>query len=101
MNWNKFSVRENKRKITNRKNQPQGQKAILYYLVAIYIGYMGYSVLHNRLSGDNTMSYPLAIIITSVFVIGAGWIVWYATRGLKNDLKQSDIEVAVEEEEQD
>ncbi|MGB8451465.1 MAG: hypothetical protein WCD89_03960 [Anaerocolumna sp.] len=90
-----------KRKERNRKNRPVGQKAILYYLVALYIGYMGYSILHNRLSGDDTMSYPLAIAITSVFVIGAAWVVWYATRGLINDSKNSEIEITGKEEEQD
>ncbi len=55
-------------------------KGILYCLVAVYIGYMGYSILSSRLKGDATLSYPLAILFTSVLVIGAVWIFWYGVR---------------------
>lgn len=55
-------------------------KGILYCLVAVYIGYMGYSILNSRLKGDATLSYPLAILFTSVLVIGAVWIFWYGVR---------------------
>jgi hypothetical protein len=98
MNWNKFSIKRNTNNENAIKGHQGGQKAILYYLVAIYIGYMGYSILHNRLSGDNTMSYPLAIILTSVFIIGAAWVAWYATKGLKYNLKQSETDETEKEE---
>ena len=67
------------------------QRALLYYLVALYIGYCGYSIMSNRLAGDNTMSYPLAILLTVVLLIGAVIVALYATRRMKVELKQNKI----------
>jgi len=52
-------------------------KGILYYLIAVYIGYMGISILRNRINGDDTMSYPLAVFFSLIFILGAVWVFWY------------------------
>ena len=80
MNRNEFRNGESKKNGNDFNGQRNGNKGILYCLVAIYIGYMGYSILSNRLRGDDTLSYPLAILFTSVLVIGAVWIFWYGVR---------------------
>lgn len=81
--------------------QSAGLRAILYYLVAIYIGYMGYSIMKNRLAGDDTMSYPLAILLTSILMIGAVGVAFYATKRMKYESKQSEKQIADKEEERD
>jgi hypothetical protein len=76
MSWNKFWVREDGKEYDEVRRRSAGQRAVLYYLVAVYIGFMGYSILKNRFGGDNTMSFPLAIILASILIIGALWIAW-------------------------
>lgn len=80
MNRNEFRNGESKKNRNDFNGQRNGNKGILYCLAAIYIGYMGYSILSSRLKGDDTLSYPLAILFTSVLVIGAVWIFWYGVR---------------------
>ena len=97
MKWNNIFNRETSKEKKEYSRPGDGSKAILYYLVAIYIGYMGYSILHNRLTGDDTLSYPVAILFTSVFAIGAAWIVWYATK-LRKNASAAEIQVDTIEE---
>ena len=91
MKWNKLWDGESKKNKKDFREQRDGNRGIPYYLVAIYIGYMGYSILHNRLTGDETLSYPLAIFLTSIFVIGAAWIIWYAVKLRKNQATENEI----------
>lgn len=98
MNWNNFLIRNEGKNCDDSKRRNAGQRALLYYLVALYIGYMGYSIMNNRLSGDDTLSYPLAIFFTSVLIIGAVFIAWFATKRMKNESKQSENETAEKEE---
>lgn len=97
--WNKFLIREEEKEYDEARRRSANQRAVIYYLVALYIGYMGYSIMNNRLTGDDTMSYPLAILLTSLLVIGAVWIMWYATKRVKNEWKQSSTGVSKKEEE--
>ena len=77
------------------------QRAIIYYMVALYIGYLGCSIMKNRLEGDDTMTYPIAIIVSSVLILGALWVLWYATKQMKNDNKQSENLITDKEEERE
>lgn len=99
MKWNKFWVKEAGKEYDEARRQAAGQKAVLYYLAALYIGYMGYSILNNRLSGDDTLTYPIAILLTLAFMLGAIWIAWYATRRMKNEFDNSVIESENQEDE--
>lgn len=101
MNWNKFWVKEEGKEYDDGRRRSAGQKAVLYYLVALYIGYMGYSIMNNRLTGDDTMSYPLAIVLAALLVIGAIFVAWYATKRMKNEFRNSEIVSSGKEEEQD
>lgn len=101
MNRNIFWVREGGKQYDENKRRSAGQRAVIYYLTSLYIGYMGYSIMKNRLAGDDTMSYPLAIILTSILIAGAIFIIWYATRRMKNEFKQSEIISAGKEEEKE
>jgi arginine exporter protein ArgO len=100
MSWNIFA-RDAGKQYDENKRLSAGRKAVIYYLAALYIGYMGYSILNNRLAGDDTMSYPLAVILTALLVIGAIFVAWYATISLKKEFKQSELEPAGKEERQD
>lgn len=99
MDWNHIRIREAGKKYDENKRRSAGQKAVIYYLVALYIGYMGYSVMSNRLSGDAAMSYPLAAVLASILIIGAGFVAWYATKRMRSELKQSEIITDGKEEE--
>ncbi len=83
------------------KQRKTGDRAILYYLVAIYIGYMGYLVLKNRLSGDETLSYPIAIAAASVLITGAAGIICYALIQTRKRAEQEKKEQCQEEKEPD
>lgn len=100
MGFHKFWVKEEGKEYDDARRRSAGQRAALYYLVALYIGYMGYRILHNRLLGDTTMSIPLAITLTSVLIIGALWVVWYATRYMKREFEKSVLEDKNQETEQ-
>ncbi len=80
------------------KQSKTGDRTILYYLVAIYIGYMGYLVLKNRLSGDETLPFPIAIAASSVLIIGAVGIICYAVVQNRKSGKQKKIEQCQEED---
>lgn len=101
MNFTKFWVKEDGKEYDEVRRRAAGQKAILYYLVALYVGYMGYSILNNWLSGDRTISYALLIVLTAALFIGAIWVAWYATKRMKNEFKLSEIKAANKEESQD
>lgn len=60
-------------------------KSIIYYLVAAYIGYMAFGILNNRIHGDGTMSWPVAIIFTVILSVGSIGIIVYATRLMKKE----------------
>lgn len=72
---------------SDMRHQRTGSSSAIYYLVALYLGYLGYSIMNNRLSGDDTMSYPLAIIFTCIFIIAAVFIAFYATKQIRNEIK--------------
>jgi threonine/homoserine/homoserine lactone efflux protein len=97
MNFKKFWNGENKKSHNDFNGQSNGNKGILYCLVAIYIGYMGYSILSNRLRGDDTLSYPLAILFTLVLVIGALWIFWYGVRVRKNSSGENPLKEEIKD----
>lgn len=98
MGW-KFWIKEDGKEYDEDKRRSASQRAVLYYLVAVYVGYMGYSILKNRLTGDDTMTYPVAIAVTSVLFIGAFWVVWYATKRMKCEYENSVIETGKNDEE--
>jgi hypothetical protein len=98
MNLHNLWNRNGGKKQDDIKRRASGQRAALYYLVALYIGYMGFCVMKNRLAGDDTMTYPLAVILSSALFIGAVFVAWYATRRMKRELKQSMTETAGNEE---
>lgn len=77
-----------------RKGQ---QKAVLYCLLAFYIGFMGYSILKNRLMGETAISFPLAAAISALFIAGAGGIIWYAAKLIRNSRRQADKDLEKEE----
>ncbi len=83
------------------KQSKTGNRTILYYLVAIYIGYMGYLVLKNRLSGDETLPFPIAIAAAFILIIGAVGIICYAAIQNRKSEKQKKIEQCQEEDTQD
>lgn len=58
-------------------------KSIVYYLVAAYIGYMAFGIINNRIHGDDTMSWPIAIIFTAILASGALGVIVYATKLMK------------------
>lgn len=74
-------------------------KPILYYLVAFYIGYMGCLILKNRFTGDETLSYPLAVAIASVLLLGAAGIICYTFMGTRNKEEEKGKEESLEEKE--
>jgi cytochrome bd-type quinol oxidase subunit 2 len=98
MKWNRFWIREDGKQYDEERRRRAGQKAALYYLVAFYIGYMGFSIMKNRFAGDTTMSYPLAVILASVLLLGAIWVAWYAMKQMKNEYRQSEIKITGNEE---
>jgi TRAP-type C4-dicarboxylate transport system permease small subunit len=87
-----------KNRNTVTKHQKTRQRSALYYLVALYIGYLGYSIMNNRLSGDDTLSYPIAIMFTCLYVLGAVLIALYATKQIRDDFKAEKEAVGKEEE---
>ncbi len=91
MNFNRFFCREDGAEYDDARRRAAGQKAVIYYLVALYIGYMGYCILSNRLAGDDTMSYPVAITLTFALVAGAFWVAWYATRRMRKEFRDSKL----------
>lgn len=100
MSFNKFWIKEAGVEYDEARRRAAGQKAIIYYLVALYVGYMGYSIMSNRLSGDDTMSFPLATALTLVLIIGALGVAWYATKRMRNEFINSKIEDTNKEEKQ-
>jgi predicted branched-subunit amino acid permease len=100
MSRGNFWIREDGKKYDDNKRRNAAQRAGIYYLVAIYVGYMGYSILYNRLIGDDTMTYPLAIILASLLIAGAIFVAWYATRRMKSELEASEIVPEDEKEDQ-
>jgi hypothetical protein len=92
MKWYKFWVREEGKEYDEARRRSAGQRAVIYYLVALYVGYMGFSILKNRLTGDGTMTYPLAILMTLLLLAGAIWVAWYATNWMKKEFEKSVIE---------
>lgn len=90
MNWNNLWIRNDGRKYDSAKVRNAGQRTVIYYLVALYVGYLGYSIISNRLAGDDTMSYPVAIIFSSVLIIGAIFVAFSATKRMRNELKQEE-----------
>lgn len=100
MGFHKFWVKEEGKEYDDARRRSAGQRAVIYYLVALYIGYMGYRIINNRLTGDDTMSYPLAITLTSVLIIGALWVAWYATRFMQREFDKSVLENENQETEQ-
>ena len=100
MKFNRFWIKEDGVEYDDTRRRAAGQKAIIYYLVALYIGYMGFNIISGRLSGDDTMSYPLAIGITVAFFAFAIWIIWYATKRMKSEFEKSKIIEDKKEEEQ-
>lgn len=101
MRWYTFWVREDGKQYDENKRRSAGQRGVIHCLAALYIGYMGYSIMNNRLAGDETMSYPLAIILTSLLIAGAVIVVWQATRRMMKEFKQSEIISAGNEEEKE
>lgn len=82
---------------SNKSKKDLGERdwyrGILYYLLAIYIGYMGISILGNRINGDDTMSYPIAIFFALIFVVGAIWVFWYGFGLRKEEVSDSNVEI--------
>lgn len=77
-------------------------KSIIYYLVAAYIGYMAFGILNNRIKGDDTMSWPVAIIFTVVLASGALGVIVYATKLMKKEKSQTEDNIeCVEEKDSD
>lgn len=72
-------------------------KSIIYYLVAAYIGYMAFGILNNRIHGDDTMSWPVAIIFTVVLASGAIGVICYATRLMEKTKSQAQENTECEE----
>lgn len=72
-------------------------KAIIYYLVAAYIGYMAFGIINNRIQGDDTMSWTVAIIFTTVLASGAIGIVVYATKLVKRMKSQKNEQIECDE----
>jgi hypothetical protein len=97
MKWNKFWVKEEGKDYDEARRRTAKQKAVIYYLVALYIGYMGFSILKNRLSGDDTMSYTLAVLLASLLMIGAIWVALYTTKQMKHEFEQSEIKTDIKE----
>lgn len=89
MRWNKFWIREDGKIYDEIKRRRAGQRAVLYYLVALYIGYMGFLIMKNRFMGDNTMSFPLAILLATVLIVGAVGVILYATIRMKSEYEDS------------
>lgn len=87
-----------KNRISDRKHQRTGSRSALYYLVALYIGYLGYSIMNNRLSGDDTMPYPLAVMFTCLFILAAVLIALYATKQIRDEIKAEKDAAGKEEE---
>lgn len=96
---NKFWIKEDGKEYDEAKRRSASNKAVLYYLVAAYVGYMGFSIIKNRFTGDNTMSYPIAIISSLALLIGALWIIYIATKRMKSDYENSVIDETKKDEE--
>ncbi len=73
-------------------------KSLIYYMVSAYVGYMAFNIMNNRIHGDNTIAWPLAIIITAVMAAGVIGVAIYATRLWK---KKSDDDVTSEDNNED
>ncbi len=97
MRWNKFWVREDGKAYDEAIRRRASQKAVLYCLVALYIGYMGLLIIKNRLMGDDTMSYPLAILLASLLIIGAVIVILYTVKRMKNEFVKSIITASDED----
>ncbi len=91
MKLNRLLKKEFQNEPKELQRRTSNQKAMLYYLIAIYIGFMGYSILRNRFTGDDTMSYPLALVLALVFVIGAVGIICYATSLIRKERKRDEV----------
>lgn len=94
MNWKNVWSGEKEKKYPAAKSKSTGQRAGLYYLAALYIGYMGYTILANRIAGDNTMPYPLAVALAAVLLCGAVFVAGYATKRMRNEWKRIKAEAS-------
>jgi hypothetical protein len=47
--------------------------------------------------GDNTMSYPLAILLASVLILGAVLVILYTVKRMKNEFEKSMIAASDED----
>jgi dolichyl-phosphate-mannose--protein O-mannosyl transferase len=101
MSFKRFWIREDGVEYDDARRRVAGQRAVIYYLVAFYIGYMGYSIMKNRLTGDDTMSYPLAITLASILFVGALSIILYATHRMRIEFEKSKLTDTKIEEKQD
>lgn len=86
------------KKYDERLRTTAKQKAIMYYLVAIYIGYMGVQLIMAKLGGDNTMTLPMVSIFSSIMIAGAVGVIAYATTTLLKQLRASEMEDKEEKE---
>ena len=58
---------------------------------------MAFGILNNRIHGDDTMSWPVAIIFTVVLASGAIGVICYATRLMKKTKSQAQENIECEE----
>ena len=66
-------------------------KTGVYYLVGAYVAYMAFCIMNNRIHGDDTMTWPVAILCTAVLGIGAVSVIVYAVRRTKKDSENQSI----------
>ena len=68
-------------------------RTAMYYLVGAYIAYLAFCIMNNRVHGDETMSWPVAVLFTAALGIGAVGVIIYAIRQTRKEMgEDSELE---------
>lgn len=74
-------------------------RSFIYILAGIYMMYIVYRLVQNKINGDNTFSIPLAIVICGVLGVLGILILAYGVYLFLQDRKERAIESQTETEE--
>lgn len=74
-------------------------RAFIYILAGIYMMYIVYRLAQNKINGDNTFSFPLAIVICGVLGVLGILILAYGVYLFLQDRKERAIESQAKTEE--